>query len=143
MDTENPQIICPGNLLFGKDSGQNSKSNVAYTVTATDNCVVTNLTCEPPSGSTFAVGTNVVNCTVQDSSGNSAGAAQTNRAWLRVGKRNPSTSWATVRTLVRAAAGAAVAVPPVAQVLRASPAEADQHDDENQRRADVGDACNQ
>ena len=65
-DAELP--ACPANVTVNADSGQCSKSNVTFA--ATDNCAVTNQSCTPPSGSTFAVGTNTVNCTLQDSSGN-------------------------------------------------------------------------
>ena len=71
-DNENPQINCPASLSFTADSGQPSKSNVTFTATATDNCAVTNVSCVPPSGSTFPAGTNLVNCTATDSSGRSA-----------------------------------------------------------------------
>src|SRR4030095_926566 len=51
---------------------QCSKSNVTFTVTATNNCDGTNVTivCAPPSGSTFNVGTNTVTCIATDSSTN-------------------------------------------------------------------------
>lgn len=68
-----PQINCPSNLVLNTDSGQGSKSNVAYTATATDyrgsNLVVS---CVPPSGSTFPLGVTPVNCTATDASGNTA-----------------------------------------------------------------------
>ena len=71
-DDEAPQITCPGDMAFGKDSGQAGKTNVTFAVTATDNCAVTNLSCAPPSDSTFPVGTNLVLCTTADSSGHIA-----------------------------------------------------------------------
>ena len=71
-DSENPQLSCPTNLIVTTDAGQCSRSNVAFTVIATDNCAVTNFACVPPSGSTFAPGTTVVTCTALDSSGHSA-----------------------------------------------------------------------
>ena len=74
-DNTAPQITCSSNLTFSTDAGQCSKSNVTFTAGATDNCTVTNLACVPPSGSTFAPGTNVVTCTARDSSGNSAQCA--------------------------------------------------------------------
>ena len=76
-DNENPQITCPTNLLLCTDAGRNTKSNVTFTATASDNVTVTNLACVPPSGSTFALGTNTVTCTARDSSGNSAQCAFT------------------------------------------------------------------
>ena len=71
-DNENPQIVCPADLLFIKDFGQTTKSNVMFLATATDNCTVTNEACLPPSGSLFPLGTNLVTCTAQDASGHSA-----------------------------------------------------------------------
>jgi len=46
-------ITCPSNLVLTTDAGRCSRSNVIFTVTATDNCSVTNLVSVPPSGSTF------------------------------------------------------------------------------------------
>src|SRR5206468_2100151 len=47
-------------------------SNVVFSVTATDNCVVTNVLSVPPSGFAFPVGTTTVTNTARDSSGNSS-----------------------------------------------------------------------
>ena len=62
----------PPDFVLPADAGQCSKSNVTWTASATDNCAVTNVICVPPSGSTFAVGTNLVTCTATDASGNTA-----------------------------------------------------------------------
>ena len=43
---------------------------MTFTVSATDNCGVTNLVSSPPSGSTFPVGTTTVTNTATDASGN-------------------------------------------------------------------------
>src|SRR5262249_3899023 len=69
-DNENPAIVCPTNLLLVADAGRCSRSNVLFTVTATDNCAVTNLVSTPPSGSTFPVGVTTVTNTPTDASGN-------------------------------------------------------------------------
>jgi len=45
---------------------------VTYYVPATDNVMVTSLSCEPASGSMFPVGTNQVVCTASDAAGNTA-----------------------------------------------------------------------
>ena len=74
-DDESPQISCPSDLFLGRDAGQSARSNVIYAATATDNCTVTNLSCVPPSGSTFPVGSNRVDCTASDSSGHRAACA--------------------------------------------------------------------
>src|SRR5262249_32874355 len=55
-DTEPPMILCPANIVASIDPGQSSRSNVTYTVTATDNCPGVSVTCVPPSGSTFPKG---------------------------------------------------------------------------------------
>ena len=69
LDNQLPQIVCPANILT------NSTVDCSQVVlwsdpVVTDNCAVTNLTCVPGSGSTFAVGVTIVNCTVWDNSGN-------------------------------------------------------------------------
>jgi hypothetical protein len=71
LDNQAPQIVCPGNLLFFVDPGTCSKSKVTYSATATDNCDTgVPVIFSPPSGSTFPKGTNIVQCTATDSSGN-------------------------------------------------------------------------
>ena len=71
-DNEAPQITCPTNLIVNTDAGRNTRSNVTFAATASDNVAVTNLSCVPPSGSGFALGTNSVTCTARDGSGNTA-----------------------------------------------------------------------
>jgi uncharacterized repeat protein (TIGR01451 family) len=69
-DTQAPTINCPGNIDVAADPGQCSKSNVTYTVTASDNCSGVTVVSIPPSGSTFPVGTTVVTNIATDASGN-------------------------------------------------------------------------
>ena len=71
-DQTPPLLTCPTNISLPANPGRCSRSNVLFTAIASDNCNVTNLSCVPPSGSTFATGTNVVTCTARDSAGNSA-----------------------------------------------------------------------
>ena len=76
VDNQLPQIICPANIVT------NATVDCSQVVTwadpaATDNCTITNMTCVPPSGSTFAIGTTTVNCTVWDASGNTNGCSFT------------------------------------------------------------------
>ena len=71
-DPEPPQITCPTNLVVAADAGQCAKSNVTLVASATDSCAVTNMVCEPASGSTFAVGIHPVACTATDASSNTA-----------------------------------------------------------------------
>lgn len=70
-DTEAPQINRPANIVLSPDPGRQFRSNVTWTVSATDNCDRTvPVTCSPPSGSTFPVGVTTVTCSAIDSSGN-------------------------------------------------------------------------
>ena len=69
-DTQNPVIICPGNLVLAADPGGCSRSNVTFVVQVTDDCSVTNLVSLPPSGSTFPFGTTTVTNIATDASGN-------------------------------------------------------------------------
>ena len=69
-DTTNPTITCPTNLVMTADPDQNSRSNVTFTVLATDNCGVPNLVSSPASGSTFPIGVTTVTNTATDASGN-------------------------------------------------------------------------
>ena len=71
-DSQNPVLTCSSNLVLSADAGQCSRSNVVFAVSATDNCVVTNLVSNPASGSTFLVGTTIVTNTATDSSGNTS-----------------------------------------------------------------------
>jgi subtilisin-like proprotein convertase family protein len=69
-DTQPPIINCPANITVNASPGQCS-SNVAFTVTATDNCAGTPMVVSAPlSGSSFPVGTTLVTCTATDASGN-------------------------------------------------------------------------
>ncbi len=76
-DTTPPMILCSSNLVLTADAGRCSRSNVAFTVTATDDCAVALLVSVPPSGSTFPVGVTTVTNTAVDASGNSSGCTFT------------------------------------------------------------------
>src|SRR5207247_1041782 len=71
-DTQNPVLTCPANLVLPADAGRCNRSNVTFTVTATDNCAVTNLVSTPPSGGTFPLGVTTVTNTATDASGNTS-----------------------------------------------------------------------
>jgi hypothetical protein len=76
-DCEPPAIICPANITQCNDPGQCS-AVATYTVTASDNCDANPaVSCSPPSGSTFPVGTTPVTCTATDASGNAASCSFT------------------------------------------------------------------
>jgi len=62
LDRRPPTINCPAGIAVCADPGQNSKSNVTFSLTATDDCPGVNVRCEPPSGTTFPVGTTTVHC---------------------------------------------------------------------------------
>ncbi len=70
VDQTPPTMTCPTNMVVNADAGQCSKSNVTWEVAARDNCAVTNVVSEPPSGSTFPAGVTTVTCTATDASGN-------------------------------------------------------------------------
>ena len=74
VDATPPTISCPGGagnvIVTNTEPGQCS-TIVTFSATATDDCTgVTNVTCSPASGSTFAKGTNEVLCTATDAVGN-------------------------------------------------------------------------
>jgi hypothetical protein len=68
LDLEAPQIQAPESITVGNDPGL-CGAVVNYSVTATDNCSAT-LIIDPPSGSFFPKGTNLVTCTATDPSTN-------------------------------------------------------------------------
>jgi len=72
IDNQPPTISCPANIVASADAGQCTKSNLAYSATASDNCPAVTLSYNPPSGSTFPIGTTTVYVTATDASGNSA-----------------------------------------------------------------------
>ncbi|MEY4386699.1 MAG: hypothetical protein RLY20_1982, partial [Verrucomicrobiota bacterium] len=69
IDTTPPTIFTPSNIVVECVGGAGNIVN--YTVTAVDGCDTNvTLTVTPPSGSAFTLGTNTVNCTAVDDSGN-------------------------------------------------------------------------
>jgi hypothetical protein len=68
-DSERPTLNCPQNLVVGTDASQCSAVVNDYGVTAID-CPGTTVSCSPPAGSTFAVGSTSVTCTATDPSEN-------------------------------------------------------------------------
>ncbi|HEU4388617.1 MAG TPA: HYR domain-containing protein, partial [Blastocatellia bacterium] len=68
-DVTPPAITCPANIT--KTSLGGACVNVTYTVpTATEACSAAPVTCSPPSGSCFPVGTTTVTCSATDASSN-------------------------------------------------------------------------
>jgi alpha-tubulin suppressor-like RCC1 family protein len=71
VDTTPPIIFCPTNIVVEFTSTNGAVVN--FSVQATDLCAgYAQVTCSPPSGSTFAIGTNNVQCVATDDSGNSS-----------------------------------------------------------------------
>jgi hypothetical protein len=87
-DTQAPTITCPANIVTNENPAGSGSAVVSYAnPTVTDNCPITCsarptapsgactpgvTSCNPPSGSTFNVGTTTVTCTTCDCAGNSA-----------------------------------------------------------------------
>ncbi|MDT5156631.1 MAG: large repetitive protein [Acidobacteriota bacterium] len=72
VDNEAPSISCPSDISVPESSSSSNSANVSYSVTANDNSGTADITCNPPSGSSFPVGTHEVICTATDPAGNSA-----------------------------------------------------------------------
>lgn len=71
-DTEAPTISCPADITVDESSPSANSAIVTYNVTATDNSGSADVSCDPPSGSSFAIGTHQVVCTATDAKGNTA-----------------------------------------------------------------------
>jgi uncharacterized delta-60 repeat protein len=71
VDTTLPTITCPANITVTAAPGKRT-AIVTYTVTAADNCSPVTVTCNPPSGSSFPIGTTPVSCSASDASNNMA-----------------------------------------------------------------------
>ncbi|HKQ04913.1 MAG TPA: HYR domain-containing protein [Blastocatellia bacterium] len=71
-----PTINCPSNLTVDEESEGAGFAKVNYsTPTTTGNCVT--VTCDPPAGATFLIGTTTVSCTGTDSSHNTVSCSFT------------------------------------------------------------------
>jgi hypothetical protein len=68
-DTQKPSINCPGNISVATIANT-CAAPVSFAPTASDNCAVASLVCNPPSGVSFPKGVTTVSCTATDSSGN-------------------------------------------------------------------------
>lgn len=71
-DTQAPLITCPDDITVNESSSAANSAAVSYTVQATDDGGAPVVECDPPSGSTFPVGTTEVRCTATDAAGNTA-----------------------------------------------------------------------
>jgi hypothetical protein len=70
VDNMPPTLTCPANITV--PAGAQCQTMVNYTPTATDNCPGVMTACNPPSGSSFPLGTTTVMCTATDAAGNTA-----------------------------------------------------------------------
>jgi hypothetical protein len=71
QDTIPPVIVCPDDATV--ECTGNGQAPYTWTTTATDNCDASPvIVCDPPSGSSFPLGTNTVTCTATDAAGNSS-----------------------------------------------------------------------
>jgi len=75
-DNEDPVAQCPPDITVNNDPGQ-CDAIVTFTATVTDNCPAATISCSPPSGFIFPVGTTTVTCTATDASGNTSVCAFT------------------------------------------------------------------
>ena len=76
IDSTPPVLTVPETISMNATSPAGTQ--VTYTVAAIDNVDPNpTVTCTPPSGSTFQIGTTTVNCTATDASGNTANASFT------------------------------------------------------------------
>ena len=69
-DDDAPAITCPADIVAECEGGQ---TPATYSATATDNCDQSvTVTCVPPSGSAFGLGSSSVTCTATDDAGNAS-----------------------------------------------------------------------
>jgi HYR domain len=71
-DAEAPIIACSQDVKAATDPGQCTAVVDFAAPTASDNCGLASVTCDPPSGSTFDEGDTIVTCTATDKSGNTS-----------------------------------------------------------------------
>lgn len=69
QDTQKPVLTCPAPITIPAGAGCEAVVNYA-TPSASDNCAGATVTCTPPSGSTFIMGTHAVTCVAVDASSN-------------------------------------------------------------------------
>ncbi len=68
-DNTAPVLTCPDPIIVGNDPGE-CGALVTYQATATDNCSIESISYDPPSGTTFDIGTSPVQVIALDASGN-------------------------------------------------------------------------
>ena len=75
IDSESPVLTVPANIEVNATGPAGAV--VTYTASATDNAGASTVTCVPPSGATFPIGTTTVTCTATDTSSNSVSGSFT------------------------------------------------------------------
>lgn len=84
QDKEAPKVFCPNNMIVPTDAGQPT-AVVYFAALGFDNSGSCTVTCTPPAGTAFPIGTNKVQCIGVDASGNAA----TNSFTVTVVNQNP------------------------------------------------------
>ncbi|MBD3297567.1 MAG: HYR domain-containing protein, partial [candidate division Zixibacteria bacterium] len=68
LDNNPPIVQCPGDITVGNDPGE-CGAVVTWTATADDECPGVTVSCTPPSGTLFSLGSTVVTCIATDAGG--------------------------------------------------------------------------
>jgi hypothetical protein len=71
-DVEPPVVSCPAERSLPNDAGQAGAVVTYPAATVTDNAPAPSVTCIPPSGSAFPLGSTIVTCAARDTAGNGA-----------------------------------------------------------------------
>jgi len=71
LDDQLPVVQCPADIVVTNNPAL-CGAVVSFVATAMDNCSVTNISCLPPSESTFPLGITTVTCVATDGSGNNS-----------------------------------------------------------------------
>ena len=72
IDSEAPRISCTEDLSVQTDEGKPSAMVLWEAPLASDNSGNVSVTCDPPTGTNFAIGQSTVTCKAIDGSGNTA-----------------------------------------------------------------------
>src|SRR5207237_1252311 len=70
-------LTCSTNFTLTTTSCSTTNATAFYSSSATGGCSPVNVVCNPPSGSSFPLGTNTVTCTASDGCGNSTNCSFT------------------------------------------------------------------
>jgi hypothetical protein len=77
VDTAPPTITCPADITAKAQPGSNCVVVNFSPPQASDNCGLMSVSCTPPSGSCFPLGSTSVNCAANDNAGNTASCSFT------------------------------------------------------------------